>query len=87
MRIDARTIGAGVGLLLTGAIPLAVMQGAVELTDVSWATRLWPLVLVGAGLALVLDRTPIGFVGHARAGRSGRRDARLRLARPRDRSG
>ncbi|MFM2105095.1 MAG: hypothetical protein RL338_127 [Chloroflexota bacterium] len=63
MRIDARTIGTGVGVLLAGAIPFAVMQGALELADVSWATRLWPLILVGAGLALVLDRTPLGFVG------------------------
>jgi hypothetical protein len=63
MRLDRRRLNWGVFFIILGTVPLAYQQGAVSLSTLSDAWRLWPLVLVGIGLGLVLSRTPAHFVG------------------------
>jgi len=61
MRIDGRLFGWGLFFLLVGGIPLAVDQGWLP-DDVAWWS-LWPLLIVGIGLAILLRRTPAAGVG------------------------
>ena len=63
MRLDRSRLNWGVFFIVLGAVPLAYHQGAVSLSTLSDAWRLWPLVLIGIGLGLVLSRTPAYFVG------------------------
>ena len=61
MRIDRGLLGWGLFLVIAGAIPLAVGQGWLP-SDIAW-WELWPLILVGIGLAILLRRTswaPLG---------------------------
>src|SRR5271157_1700065 len=61
MRVDRGRLNWGVFFLVLGAVPLAYQQGAVSILGDAW--RLWPLVLVGIGLAFILSRTRAYFVG------------------------
>ena len=61
MRVDRGRLNWGVFFLVLGAVPLAYHQGAVSFVGDAW--RLWPLVLVGIGLAFILSRTRAYFVG------------------------
>jgi hypothetical protein len=63
MRIDPRLLNWGLFFILLGAIPLAVRQGIVAETSVDQWWSLWPLLLVGAGVGLLLRRTPFEFAG------------------------
>ena len=54
MRIDQRFLGWGIFLIVLGAVPLAVRSGIVTADAAGTAVRLWPLLLVGAGIGLVL---------------------------------
>ena len=63
MRIDPRLLNWGLFFILLGAIPLAVRQGVVAETSVDRWWSLWPLLLVGAGVGLLLRRTPFEFAG------------------------
>jgi hypothetical protein len=63
MRIDRSRLNWGVFLIVLGAVPLAYHQGLVAQSTLADAWRLWPLVLVGIGLGLILARTPARFVG------------------------
>jgi hypothetical protein len=63
MRIDRRLLGWGLFFILLGAIPLAVRQGYLDEASVERWWSLWPLLLVGAGLGLLLRRTPFEFLG------------------------
>ncbi|MBI3748141.1 MAG: hypothetical protein HY262_04765, partial [Chloroflexi bacterium] len=65
MRIDRRLLGWGAFLVIAGAIPLAVRVGAISAGSLSGWPSLWPLLLVGAGLSLVLRRTPAHLLGGA----------------------
>jgi hypothetical protein len=56
MHIDRRLLDWGVFLILLGGIPLAVSQGWIP-DDVRW-WDLWPLILVGLGVSLILRWTP-----------------------------
>jgi hypothetical protein len=53
----------GVFLLALGAVPLAVEAGLVDRDTVAQVWRLWPLVLVGVGVGLILRNTRIALVG------------------------
>ena len=63
MSIDRRLANLGIFLLILGAIPLAVSQGWIARETISRAWELWPLILIGIGIGLILRRTPLHFVG------------------------
>jgi hypothetical protein len=63
MHIDRRFLNWGVFFILLGAVPLAVQQNLVDLDVVARAWQLWPLLIIGAGIGLVLRRTSLRFVG------------------------
>jgi hypothetical protein len=63
MSVDRRLANLGIFLLILGAIPLAVSQGWLARDTVSHALDLWPLILIGIGLGLILRRTPLHFAG------------------------
>jgi hypothetical protein len=59
--IDAAELG--VFLVLLGGVPLAVAQGWIPEDTVARAWELWPLILIGAGVGLILSRTPLRALG------------------------
>lgn len=61
MRVDRGMLGWGIFLVIAGAIPLAVAQGWLP-SDIRW-WELWPLILVGIGLAILLRRTSFAPIG------------------------
>lgn len=63
MRIDGGLLGWGVFLILLGGIPLAVNQGWLNEQVVARAWELWPLILLGIGISLLLRRTPLDGLG------------------------
>jgi hypothetical protein len=63
MSVDRRLVNLGVFLLILGAIPLADSQGWIARETISHAWELWPLILIGIGIGLILRRTPFHFVG------------------------
>jgi hypothetical protein len=63
MHVDRRLLGWGAFLILAGAIPLAVRAGAISAESLAGWPTLWPLLLVGAGLGLILRRTPLHLLG------------------------
>jgi hypothetical protein len=65
MRINRSLLNWGVFLIALGGIPLAVDQGWLESNIASELGRLWPLILVGIGLGLILRWTPISWFGGA----------------------
>jgi hypothetical protein len=67
MHLDRRLLGWGVFFILLGAVPLAVRANAVDPDVVGRWPLLWPLILVGWGLGLILRGTSIAWVGGALA--------------------
>lgn len=63
MSVDRRLLNWGVFLILLGAIPLAVAQGWIPRDLAARAWELWPLLLVGAGVGLILSATPLRALG------------------------
>lgn len=63
MRINRGLFGWGIFFIVLGAVPLAVRAGVVDEGVIRRAWELWPLILVGIGLGLLLRRTPIAIVG------------------------
>jgi hypothetical protein len=63
MSVDRRLLNWGVFLVLLGGIPLAVAQGWIPRDIVARAWELWPFVLIGAGVGLLLRRTPLHALG------------------------
>lgn len=63
MHIRRSFLGWGVFLILAGAIPLAVRAGYISNDDLSRYWSLWPLILIGIGVGLILSRTSFDFVG------------------------
>jgi hypothetical protein len=61
MRIDRRLLNWGVFFILLGAIPLAVQQGWIP-SDIRW-WELWPLLLIGIGVSILLRRTSVAPIG------------------------
>ena len=63
MAIDRRFLNWGIFFIALGAIPLLVQQGIVSHATAGDAWRLWPLVIVGLGVGILLRRTPAAFAG------------------------
>lgn len=63
MHVDRRFLNWGVFFILLGLVPLAVQLRWLEADAITGWWRLWPLLLVGAGIGLVLRRTPLAFAG------------------------
>ena len=63
MSVDRRLLNWGVFLVLLGGVPLAVAQGWIPEDTVARAWELWPLILIGAGVGLILSRTPLRALG------------------------
>lgn len=63
MHVDRRFLNWGVFLAAVGVVPLAVRAGLVP-AGVRW-WELWPLLLVGWGIGLILGRTGLGLIGGA----------------------
>jgi hypothetical protein len=56
-------LGWGVFLILAGAVPLAARAGYLDSDQIGRLWTLWPLVLIGIGVGLVLRRTRFDFLG------------------------
>jgi hypothetical protein len=65
MRIDRSLLNWGVFLIALGGIPLAVDQGWLDPDIAGDLGQLWPLILVGIGLGLILRWTPFAWFGGA----------------------
>lgn len=63
MHIRRGALGWGVFLILAGAIPLAVRAGILDEGQVSELWTLWPMILIGLGIGLLLGRSRFAFVG------------------------
>jgi hypothetical protein len=65
MRINRSLLNWGVFLIALGGVPLAVQQGWADASIAGDLWRLWPLILVGIGLGLILRWTPFAWLGGA----------------------
>ena len=63
MHIDRRLLGWGLFFIVLGAVPLAVQAGVVDADVAARWPSLWPFLLVGWGLGLLLRRTPVDWLG------------------------
>jgi hypothetical protein len=63
MHVRRGALGWGVFLILAGAIPLAVRAGLLTEAQVRDLWTLWPLILIGLGIGLLLGRSRFAFVG------------------------
>jgi hypothetical protein len=55
----------GLFLIPLGAVPLLVRAGAVDAASLAGAWRLWPIILIALGLALVAGRSQVAVIGTA----------------------
>jgi hypothetical protein len=65
MRLNRGLFNWGIFLIALGGVPLLVQLDRLEPGVVGDVWRLWPLILVGIGLGLVLRLTPLEFLGGA----------------------
>jgi hypothetical protein len=65
VHIDRRLLGWGAFLIIVGAIPLLVRGDYLDAGLVDEWPSLWPILLIGWGLGLVLRRTPGELLGSA----------------------
>jgi len=63
MRIDPRLVGFGLFLITVGSVMVAVREGLVSEDAARQAWTLWPLILVGVGLSIVLAGRPGAAIG------------------------
>jgi hypothetical protein len=65
MRVDRRLLGWGLFFILLGGIPLAVNAGLIDEDLIGQWPQLWPVLLIGWGLGLLLRGTPLALIGGA----------------------
>lgn len=63
MHIRRGFLGWGVFLILTGAVPLLVRSGYLTTDQIGRVWELWPLIIIGIGVGLILSHTRFDFVG------------------------
>lgn len=63
MHVDRRLVGFGLFLITVGTVMIAVRGGLLSVDDARRTWTLWPLILVGAGLSIVLAGRPGAAVG------------------------
>ena len=63
VHVNRGLLGWGVFFIVAGAVPLAVQSGLVNADVVRNFWQLWPLILIGIGLGLILQRTKAAFLG------------------------
>jgi LiaF transmembrane domain len=63
MHVRRGALGWGVFLILAGSIPLLVRAGVLSDSQVRGLWTLWPMILIGLGVGLLLARTRFSFVG------------------------
>ncbi len=68
MQINRGLIFWGVALITAGAVALAIQAQLIPADTARQAWRLWPLLLVVIGLAVIASRTPFGAVATLLAG-------------------
>jgi hypothetical protein len=67
VRVNRGLLFWGLAFLSAGVAALAIQQGLVARDEIAGAWRLWPLVLIALGIALIASRTPLAFLGTALA--------------------
>jgi hypothetical protein len=65
MHLDRRLLAWGLFFILVGGIPLAVRADVLDPDLVGQWPQLWPLLLIGWGVGLLLRSTPIDWLGGA----------------------
>lgn len=65
MHVDRRLLGWGLFFILLGGIPLAVKAGLLDEQTIGQWPQLWPILLIGWGLGLLLRDTPLSVIGGA----------------------
>ncbi len=63
MHIDRRLVGFGLFLITIGGVMVAVRQGLLTEDAARQAWTLWPLILVGSGLSIILAGRPGAAIG------------------------
>lgn len=63
MHVRRSFLGWGVFLILAGAVPLAARAGYLSDDQLGRLWQLWPLILIGIGIGLLLSRTRFGLIG------------------------
>jgi hypothetical protein len=63
VRVNKGLLGWGVFFIVAGVVPLAVRNGAIDAAWLEGAFGLWPLILVGIGLGLLLADTKAAVLG------------------------
>jgi Domain of unknown function (DUF5668) len=63
MRIDRRRVGFGLFLVTVGVVMVAVRQGLIPDETARRAWSLWPLLLIGFGLSMILAGRPGSALG------------------------
>jgi hypothetical protein len=63
MHIRRGYLAWGIFLILTGTVPLLVRSGYLSADQVDRLWTLWPLILIGLGVGLILSRTRFDFIG------------------------
>ena len=63
MLIDRRLVGFGLFLITLGGVMVAVRQGLLGEGVARQAWTLWPVILIGAGLSIVLAGRPGASIG------------------------
>ena len=59
MHLDRRFVNVGALLVVLGGVPLLVQLGALDAAQLADAWRLWPVLLILAGICLILARTRV----------------------------
>lgn len=68
MHVNRGLLGWGVFFIALGGVPLAVQGGVVDAATARQAWQLWPMLLIGAGVAIALRHTPWVALGNVVVG-------------------